>query len=179
MTKRVRKLLSYSEKATAVDGVGIVLRDGIRKVLGRSAADRALRGEWLGHPLHPALVSLPIGAWTAATLFDNFTDDAVASRRLLGIGLVSLGGVLTTGWADWSVGDERQRRVGLIHAAGNATAATLIFASYVRRRGGGEPDSVTKALSAGALPLVGAAGALGGHLAYALGSGTAHGVPSR
>lgn len=168
----IRRLFGYTEEATALDGASNSLRDGMRRVLSNSAMDRALRGDWLGHPLHPALVALPIGTWIAATVFDTFTDDAVASRRLLGIGLLSLGGVLTTGWADWSVGDERQRRVGLIHAAANGTAATLILASYIRRCDGDVPDTLTKSLSAGALPLVGAAGALGGHLAYVLGSGT-------
>ena len=26
----------------------------------------ALNGVWLGHPLHPALTDVPLGAWTAA-----------------------------------------------------------------------------------------------------------------
>lgn len=167
----IHKLFGYTEKATALDGTSNSLRDGLRRVLSNSAMDRVLRGDWLGHPLHPALVALPIGTWIAATVFDTFTDDAAAPRRLLGLGLLSLGGVLTTGWADWSVGDERQRRVGLIHAAANGTAATLILASYVRRCDGEVPDTLTKSLSAGALPLVGVGGALGGHLAYVLGSG--------
>jgi uncharacterized membrane protein len=29
-----------------------------------------LQGKWLGHPLHPALVHIPVGAWTAALIFD-------------------------------------------------------------------------------------------------------------
>src|SRR5437879_10120524 len=30
----------------------------------------ALHGRWLGHPLHPALVSVPLGAWTATLILD-------------------------------------------------------------------------------------------------------------
>ena len=29
-----------------------------------------LQGRWLGHPLHPATVHLPLGAWLCASLFD-------------------------------------------------------------------------------------------------------------
>ena len=29
-----------------------------------------LQGKWLGHPLHPALVHLPVGLFPAALLFD-------------------------------------------------------------------------------------------------------------
>src|ERR1700761_5962158 len=27
-------------------------------------------GTWLGHPLHPVLTDIPLGAWTATVLFD-------------------------------------------------------------------------------------------------------------
>ena len=30
----------------------------------------ALHGTWLGHPLHPALTDVPVGAWTAALVLD-------------------------------------------------------------------------------------------------------------
>lgn len=29
-----------------------------------------LHGTWLGHPLHPVLTDIPIGAWTAALVLD-------------------------------------------------------------------------------------------------------------
>ena len=29
-----------------------------------------LHGTWLGHPLHPALTDVPLGAWTAAYALD-------------------------------------------------------------------------------------------------------------
>ena len=30
-----------------------------------------LHGTWLGHPLHPVLTDIPVGAWTAAQVLDN------------------------------------------------------------------------------------------------------------
>jgi hypothetical protein len=37
---------------------------------GRTVKD-ALHGVWLGHPVHPALTDVPIGAWTTALVFDT------------------------------------------------------------------------------------------------------------
>ena len=34
------------------------------------AAKNALHGVWLGHPLHPVLTDVPIGAWTTALALD-------------------------------------------------------------------------------------------------------------
>src|SRR5690349_3533459 len=57
-----------------------------------------LHGTWLGHPLHPAITDVPIGAWTAATVFDVFevsTGDqhlASASDFAVGIGLLGAAG---------------------------------------------------------------------------------------
>src|SRR5215208_1044560 len=34
-----------------------------------------LSGTWLGHPLHPPLTDLVIGAWTSAALLDLFGGD--------------------------------------------------------------------------------------------------------
>src|SRR5437899_13025671 len=29
-----------------------------------------IHGTWLGHPLHPVITDIPLGAWTLAVLFD-------------------------------------------------------------------------------------------------------------
>src|SRR5262245_66303584 len=36
---------------------------------GRQVRD-FLHGTWLGHPLHPVLTDVPLGAWTVATVLD-------------------------------------------------------------------------------------------------------------
>src|SRR5215472_4183084 len=60
------------------------LQDALRKAF-RSGGPtgqkikNALHGVWLGHPLHPALTDVPIGAWTAAMVFDAI--DAVSGRK--------------------------------------------------------------------------------------------------
>ncbi len=48
-----------------------VTQHPVHELLERSPAlHRFLHGTWLGHPLHPALTDLPVGAWTASALFD-------------------------------------------------------------------------------------------------------------
>jgi len=39
--------------------------------LTRAVAD-ALHGTWFGHPLHPALTDIPLGAWVLAAGFDAY-----------------------------------------------------------------------------------------------------------
>jgi hypothetical protein len=33
-----------------------------------------LHGAWLGHPLHPAITDVPLGAWTVALVFDLMAE---------------------------------------------------------------------------------------------------------
>src|SRR5215472_1755611 len=53
-----------------------------------------LNGTWLGHPLHPLLTDVPIGAWTATILLDLaglITGSAlgVAAGITTGLGLLA------------------------------------------------------------------------------------------
>src|SRR4051794_35954614 len=49
--------------------------------VGRSAKN-FLHGVWLGHPLHPVLTDVPIGAWTATLVLD--VADAMGHRECRG-----------------------------------------------------------------------------------------------
>jgi hypothetical protein len=42
-------------------------------IAGRKIKD-FLRGAWFGHPLHPALTDVPLGAWTVALVFDVIAE---------------------------------------------------------------------------------------------------------
>src|ERR671936_876851 len=46
--------------------------------VGRRVRD-FLHGTWLGHPLHPVLTDVPIGAWTTAVLLDAL--DTLSERE--------------------------------------------------------------------------------------------------
>lgn len=132
--------------------------------LDASGAGAALRGEWLGHALHPSLTDLPLGMWTATTALDLFggADSRPAARRLLGLGLLAAGPTAVSGWAEWRRADRPAQRVGLAHAALNATAIALYAGSWTaRRRDRHRVGAVLALAGAGA---AGAAGYLGGHL---------------
>lgn len=68
-----------------------------------------LQGKWLGHPLHPALVHIPLGLWTGACVLDVLVacgiDNPVFVRLSCYAVLVGLLGaliVIPTGVADWA-----------------------------------------------------------------------------
>ncbi|HEX8498906.1 MAG TPA: Rieske 2Fe-2S domain-containing protein [Actinomycetales bacterium] len=125
-----------------------------------------LSGTWIGHPLHPVLVTVPIGAFTGALALD-VTGDSDASRRLIGFGLLSSLPTMATGMSDWADTQGAERRVGLVHAASNVVGLSLLTLSWVsRQRGGGGRLSALAGYSA-----IGVGGWLGGHLSYALGVG--------
>ncbi|PTR22185.1 putative membrane protein [Rhodococcus sp. OK519] len=170
----LRHLYNRAESAAFLDGVSAALQHRIQAGLGRTVIGDRLRGDWLGHPVHPSLVAIPIGAWTSSLLFDVVLRDHRTARRLIGVGLIAVPPTLATGWADWSERDVRQRRVGLLHAGANAAGIVLMLASFRRRRRDpAASDALATALSLTALGAVGAGGALGGHLVFGQGAGLA------
>ncbi|MCE0766198.1 DUF2231 domain-containing protein [Pseudonocardia kujensis] len=163
------RALRATESVRAGDDTAAAAQRALRRVLARSRLDGALRGSWLGHPVHPLLVTVPIGAWVSAALLDAAGSQEEAARRVVGAAMVSLLPTAVTGLADWSGLDDRRRRVGLLHAAGNVVSAAFLGASYAARRQGRHRTGALLSL-VGVLPL-GVAGALGGHLSYAQGAG--------
>jgi nitrite reductase/ring-hydroxylating ferredoxin subunit/uncharacterized membrane protein len=134
------------------------------------AAKNFLHGTWLGHPLHPVLTDIPVGAWTTALALDamealsgrdEFGDAADAA---IAIGLVGAVGAAATGITDWSDTEGRGRKVGLVHGLLNATATTLYATSLVMRRGNARRAGV--GLSMLGFLVSGAAAYLGGHLVF-------------
>jgi nitrite reductase/ring-hydroxylating ferredoxin subunit/uncharacterized membrane protein len=131
-----------------------------------------LNGVWLGHPLHPAVTDIPVGAWSAAVLLDLLESRSGSGRSgiaraadaAIALGLAGAAGSAVTGLTDWSDTYGRGRKVGVGHALGNIAATALFAASLVSRRKGARE---TGRLLAG-LGLLVATGAayLGGHLVY-------------
>src|SRR5579884_3759278 len=64
----------------------------------------ALHGVWLGHPLHPVLTDIPVGAWTTALALDCAANDDGAMQRAstfaMGVGLAGALGAAVTGLTD-------------------------------------------------------------------------------
>ena len=130
----------------------------------------ALYGTWLGHPLHPAVVLLPVGFWTSSAVFDLLGEEEPADLMLkLGLGGAIVATV--TGAAQWQdSGEERKpRRLGALHAGLNTLATVLYASSWVLRARGSRGAGV--ALSTAGYGLVSVSSWLGGELAYDLGLG--------
>ena len=101
----------------------------------------ALSGSWLGHALHPMLTDVTIGSFTSAVALDWLGGDESepAAQRLIGLGLLSALPTVSSGYSDWAdteVANDAVRRIGVVHAAGNFTAASLFAASWLARRRG-------------------------------------------
>jgi len=131
-----------------------------------------MHGVWLGHPLHPALTDVPIGAWTVALALDALDgfsgrDDLRAGAdAAIAIGLAGAVGSAITGLADWSetAGAGRAPKIGLTHGVLNLAAAGLYTASWLLRK---KRSSRQKGVALSMLGYAIASGAayLGGHLA--------------
>jgi len=158
----MHKLLRRAEDVKVLDGAGVAVTRTVRRL--PPGLRRVLRGEWLGHPIHPILVTVPIGAYVSAAVLDLTPGMRNAARRLVGLGLLTTPVAVALGLADYAELDVRQRRVGLVHATTNALASGFFAASYVNRANRRRWGLLgLTALSAG--------GALGGHLSYAQGAG--------
>ena len=134
-------LLERLASLEAVDGPAKQLAKAVRNLKAPAKVNEALSGTWLGHPVHPLLILLPMGSWTSAVLLDwlGGEDAEKAADILLGAGIVTAVPTVATGFADWAdtePASDTVRRVGIAHAAFNATGAVLFAASLAARAGG-------------------------------------------
>lgn len=164
----VEDLLSRVEKTEALDRVGEPVSNAIRAVP-RPVKD-VLNGTWLGHPAHPMLTDIPIGAWTSAFFLDLFGGSSTrrAARALVGVGTLAALPTAAAGWADWVDIAKRDRRIGLVHAAANVGAVTIYGLSYLARRRGAQGRGVVLGFMGAAVASFG--GHVGGHLSFRRGA---------
>jgi hypothetical protein len=162
------------EDATALDGPVRALEPSVRALFGTGARARVLRGDWLGHAVHPVLTDLVIGTWTSATVLDlvGGRDSSEPAKRLIGVGLLAVGTTAWTGWAEWSAAGSRDKRVGLVHAVTNGVAIGVYASSWIARKGGRHGAGTKLALTGAAVSGIGAY--LGGHLATTRKVGSHH-----
>lgn len=169
-TGTLDRLVERLEQDERLDRISERLRPLVQRAIGQGARRDALTGRWLGHPAHPALVVVPLGCWTAATVLDAVGGRSArrAARRLVGLGVLGVGPAAATGAADWLDTSDAEQRVGVAHMAANTAGVTLFALSWwLRRR-----HHLLGVLTAMAGSVAtGAAGFLGGHLAYRRGVG--------
>src|SRR3954453_7266917 len=105
-----------------LDPAGGALRSAINNAFegdtGRTVKD-VLNGVWLGHPLHPVITDVPVGAWTMAQVFDALDSIdggdryADAARVCINVGLLGAAAAAVTGLTDWADTGQGDRRAGL------------------------------------------------------------------
>jgi nitrite reductase/ring-hydroxylating ferredoxin subunit/uncharacterized membrane protein len=136
-----------------------------------------LHGTWLGHPLHPVITDVPIGAWSASTALDLYelsTGDETLSPgadAAVAIGLIGAAGAAVAGLNDWQFANSgdpaignKPKRVGALHAVLNITATLCYLGSLFQRRNGQRREGIITGLAGFCLTMAGAY--LGGHLVF-------------
>jgi nitrite reductase/ring-hydroxylating ferredoxin subunit/uncharacterized membrane protein len=142
-----------------------------------------LHGTFLGHPLHPAITDVPIGAWLLAAIFDiiwlispvTYAWAARGAFIAVIVGIIGALGAAATGLADWSDTYGAERRVGLYHALFNVAALLLYIASFVLRYLQASGDSIAAAII-GFVGLISVmiAAYLGGDMVFTKGTSVNH-----
>jgi nitrite reductase/ring-hydroxylating ferredoxin subunit/uncharacterized membrane protein len=168
----IMAILDRIERGRRLDPVADRLQGMVWATVRSRRLEDLLHGTWLGHPLHPALVELPIGAWISATVLDLLPDQRGAATTLVGVGLAGAVPTAAAGWVDWASASRDQRRVGLVHAAANAGAVLLYAGSFTARLLG--RHRLGRRLGWLGMLTVGTGAYLGGHLSYRLATGVSH-----
>lgn len=127
-------------------------------------------GVWLGHPLHPVITDVTIGALGSAVTLDLL--EQTTGQRAFGPGAdaslllgVSSGlGAAAAGLTDWQHTTGESRRTGILHAALNTTSMVFYVASLLSRRKGERAAGRRLALTGFFFSV--AAAFLGGDLTY-------------
>jgi len=172
----------WIRRQTWMDGVAEVVQKaigGVYGVLGRPGRlikDVMHGTKVLGHPLHPAVTDIPIGAWAAGVVADyiaHYTDrlPTEAGDVALAVGLAA--GLLAalTGYTDFHHTYAHERRVALTHGLTMTVVVALEAVSLGLRwwsGSGAHPGAVGLSTAGFGLLVFGAY--LGGHLVFGIGT---------
>ena len=167
-SRLLERVTTSIEQAEGLDKPAAALASLIGKVVRPGPVEDVLSGVPAGHPLHPALVAVPIGAWTSAGVLDAVGEHD-AARTLVGLGLVSALPAAASGASDWTYTEGAEKRVGFVHALSVYGALFAYGASYWARQRGSRRLGI--GLSVAGASVISMAGWLGGHLSYAQGVG--------
>lgn len=169
-----------------LDKIAEPLQKGVHSMFSMNDLTRRLKdwfnGTPIRHRLHPAIVAIPLGAWTTAMLLDaleRLADDderregyAASADAAVAFGILGVLPSAATGLADWVDTYDQQRRVGTAHALLNSTALTLYIGSWAARRAG--QRGLGHVLSLAGYSIGGLAAGLGGEMVYGLGVNVTH-----
>jgi nitrite reductase/ring-hydroxylating ferredoxin subunit/uncharacterized membrane protein len=163
------------ERASGVGEVGTKASLAVHRAVlkgGEGVRDAVdlLHGTWLGHPFHPVLTEITIGAWFIGGMFDavgaigGSRRTRVTGDRLAAIGTACAIPTALTGLADFSTFPKWSARPATLHAALNVANIGLYATSLWHRSHGNRRRGLALSWMAQALTM--ASAWLGGMLVY-------------
>jgi nitrite reductase/ring-hydroxylating ferredoxin subunit/uncharacterized membrane protein len=173
-------------RQTWLEKVGDVLQSavgGFYGALGRPghALKNLMHGTTLlGHPLHPAVTDIPIGAWAVGVVADyvaHFTNriPTESGDVALAVGLSVAVLAAATGLTDYHETVGHERRVGTAHGLTMVMVVVIDAVSLVLRWAAGPSlHPLAVGLSTAGFGLVLAGAYLGGHLVFGIGTMVNH-----
>ncbi|TMB63751.1 MAG: Rieske 2Fe-2S domain-containing protein [Chloroflexi bacterium] len=169
-TKNAKWLDGFAKFFEAIVG-------GFYKIPGTGWIKTLLHGTWpLGHPLHPAITDITIGAYTAAVALDvavAVTGDLTLTRAadfVLVVAFISSLIAILSGFTDWQHTFGEEKRTGMLHSLIMLSVSVLFLVSIIMRGTAPDARGVAMWLSGigWAIMLVGAF--FGGELPYGYGT---------
>jgi nitrite reductase/ring-hydroxylating ferredoxin subunit/uncharacterized membrane protein len=128
-----------------------------------------LNGTWLGHPVHPAVTDIPIGAFLVAIVLDLVGEPTAAFWAIV-VGVVTMLAAVVTGLADYADTDGTTRTRATLHGTVMAVGLILALASLVLRDGGAGASGVAIGLLVVSFLVVTAGAYVGGDLVFIFGN---------
>lgn len=183
MTTQAKTISTLIESLPWLDTIAEPVQEATNAVFGANGATKRLKswlnGTPLRHRIHPALIVVPIGAWTTGLVLDLLEsradrpeDWAPGADAAVALGILSALPSAVTGLADWTDTYDQQRRVGIAHALANSVALALYGVSFGLRRA--NRRDLARLCSAAGFGVVAFSGMLGGELVYTLGVNVPH-----
>jgi uncharacterized membrane protein len=141
-----------------------------------------LKGKWLGHPLHPALVHIPLALLPSSLIFDLLSRSGMGGNSMVRtaffailFGIIAALAAIPTGIVDW-MGIKRGKpawKLGLYHMILNVLATIAFGISFALRcptfRVAQNVETLPLLLSAAGTLLLLVSAYLGGRMVYAYG----------
>jgi Ferredoxin subunits of nitrite reductase and ring-hydroxylating dioxygenases len=128
-----------------------------------------LNGTWLGHPLHAALVDVPVGSLLVAVALDLLDQRAAADVAVLATVLFMVAAAVS-GAADYVDTDGPARVRATLHSSLMVVAVLVLVISLAVRLGGPADRMIPVVLSIIAFLVLTAGATVGGDVVFALGN---------